>query len=395
MWSDYRRYRVTAAARQPLVDFMRDALIASGCRIIALADPREAPFRMTFETADGERLGIIAYAFLITRTPTKNRPPDERSFQIKYGAKHDSSDHDLWQDPAGLYTTLFLGIDPDEGFFVGADPEVHNPTKLFIRFEFKDEHADSIKSSGWNAWERQKRTRGYEDPIEIVVGGVKDNFLRYIYFERAAKGLDQGHRQLLAERSDYFRPSIVKHEARDEVPVPPHSLATEFDMSPTEILELIANARRLKMAVRGWVAEEHLRATISRIPEIAECRRLDAEGSPDLAVRLRGGPLLTVECKNVLRRVSARGHARVDFQRTRASKADPCSRYYTDNEFDVLCACLHAVRLQWEFAYIRPTRLQPHPKCTGRLASNVVVDDRWCDSILPLLREASRDRQRL
>jgi hypothetical protein len=395
MWSGYREFRVNAQARRPLIDFMQDALVAAGCRLIATADPRSAPFRMTFETADGERLGIIAYAFLITRTPTKNRPPDERSFQIKYGSKQGGGDHYLWQDPAGLYTTLFVGINPDEGFFVGADPEVHNPTKLFIRFEFKDEHAEAIRSAGWNVWERQKRTRGYEDPVEIVVGGVKDNFLRYIYFERAAKGLDQGHRQLLADRSDYFRPSIAQRDSFAEVPPPPHSLATEFEMSPTELLELIANARRLKMAVRGWVAEEHLRATLSRMPEITECRRLDAEGGPDLAIRLLDGPLLTIECKNVLRRVSARGFARVDFQRTRASKADPCSRYYTDNEFDVLCACLHAVRLQWEFAYIRPARLQPHPKCAGRLASNVLVDDRWSSTILPLLREASSERRRL
>jgi hypothetical protein len=39
---------------------MQDALVAAGCRLIATADPRSAPFRMTFETADGERLGIIA-----------------------------------------------------------------------------------------------------------------------------------------------------------------------------------------------------------------------------------------------------------------------------------------------------------------------------------------------
>ncbi len=369
--------------------------MASGCRIIAAADPREAPFRMTFETPDGERLGIVAYAFLITRTPTLNRPSDERSFQIKYGSKRNSDDHDIWQDPAGLYTTLLLGIDPAGGFFVGADPELHNPTKLFIKFEFKDEHAQAIESAGWSIWERQKRTQGREEPVEIVVGGVKDNFLRYIYFERAAKGLDQGHRQLLAERSDYFRPAAMQHEMLGEVPAAPHSLAREFDMSPAEILELIANARRLKMAVRGWVAEEHLRAAIAGMPEIEECRRLDEEGGPDLAVRLSGGPLLTVECKNVLRRTSARGYARVDFQRTRASKADPCSRYYSENEFDVLCACLHAVRLQWEFAYIRPMRLHPHLKCLGKLASNVVVDQRWSDSILPLLREASLQRQRL
>ena len=149
------------------------------------------------------------------------------------------------------------------------------------------------------------------------------------------------------------------------------------------------------MAVRGWVAEEHLRATIARMPEVAECRRLDSDGGPDLAVRLHGGPPLTIECKNVLRHVSARGFARVDFQRTRASKADPCSRYYSTNEFDILSACLHAVKLQWEFAYIRPDRLDHHPKCRDKLASNVVVDDRWNDSILPLLRELSFERSKM
>jgi hypothetical protein len=373
---------------------MQEALTASGCRIIASAAPSEAPFRMTFETSDGERLGIVAYAFLITRTPTPNRPLDERSFQIKYGSKTDSSYHDIWQDPAGLYTTLFLGIDPIEGFFVGIDPELHNPTKLFIRFEFKDEHAEAIKSTGWYVWERQKRTRGFEEPIEVVIGGVKDSFLRYIYFERASKGLDQGHRQLLAERSDYFRPLGVQHHMLGEVPAAPHSLAREFDMSPTEILELIANARRLKMAVRGWVAEEHLRATIADMPGIAVVQRLDAEGGPDLAVRLHGGPLLTIECKNVLRRVSAQGHPRVDFQRTRASKADPCSRYYSAKDFDILSACLHAVRLRWEFAYIRPNLLQHHPRCAGKLTSSVVVDDRWSDSLMPILREVSSERSR-
>lgn len=392
MWSAYRRYRVIAQARKPLVDFMRDALTAAGCRIIAASDASEAPFRMTFETPDGERLGIVAYAFLITRTPTLNRPHDERSFQIKYESKQKNNEHEVWQDPAGLYTTLFLGIAPSEGFFVGVDPEMHNPTKFFIRFEFKDEHADVIKSTGWSVWERQKRIRSAEEPVEIVVGGVKDNFLRYVYFERAAKGLDQGHRQLLAEESHSFRLPTMQHQALDEVAATRHPLAREFEMNAVEILELIANARRLKMAVRGWVAEEHLRAAIARMPEIAECRKLDAEGGPDLAVRLHGGPLLTVECKNVLRRVSAEGNARVDFQRTRASKADPCSRYYTSNEFDVLCACLHAVRLQWEFAYIRPLRLQAHSRCVGRLASNVIVDYRWCDSILPLLQEISSER---
>jgi hypothetical protein len=102
-------------------------------------------------------MGVVAYAFRATRTPTKNRPSDERSFQIKYGSKEDYAEdnsHTLWQDPLGLFTTLLIGIDTEERFFVAADPGLHNPTKFFIRLEFKDDHAAQIMfgrggSSGW------------------------------------------------------------------------------------------------------------------------------------------------------------------------------------------------------------------------------------------------------
>lgn len=95
---------------------MLDALRASGCRIIYASPPDRAPFVITFETRDGERMGIVAYAFLATRTPTRNRPEDERTFQIRYGNKSDYADdnaHMLWQDPLGLFTTRLIGIDPE------------------------------------------------------------------------------------------------------------------------------------------------------------------------------------------------------------------------------------------------------------------------------------------
>jgi len=377
-----RYYRTRASAREPLIRFMREGLCAAGCRILFASPPDLAPFIVTFETPTGERMGIVAYAFLATRTPTRNRPKDERSFQIKYGSKKDyteDNEHPLWQDPLGLLTTLLIGIDPKEGFFIAADPEAHNPTKFFIRLEFKDEHAEAILRDGWHAWERERRADPMAEPVEVLVGGTRDAFLDLILLERAGFGLAPGDRQLLADKHRLI--GAIRLDSKDSVVADPaelHPLLRELNLGAEEVLELIASARRLKMAVRGWVAEEHLRATFSRLEGITHCERLDEEGGPDLLVRYRGGPSLRIECKNVLRvKNKTRNLPRIDFQRTRAAKGDACSRYYSPNDFDVVAGCLHAVTERWEFRYVIPASLDPHQKCDGKLASNVLVDERW------------------
>lgn len=377
-----RYYKTKASAREPLLRFMLDALRASGCRIIYASPPDRAPFVITFETQDGERMGIVAYAFLATRTPTRNRPEDERTFQIKYGNKLDYADdnaHVLWQDPLGLFTTLLIGIDPEERFFVAADPEAHNPTKFFIRMEFKDEHADAIRRDGWHAWERARRAGPMSEPVEVLVGGVRDTFLDLVRLERAGYGLPPGDRQLLADKRELIgTPRQDAVDVPEEDTTPMHPLLRELELGAGEVLELIAGARRLKMAVRGWVAEEHLRASLARVDGVTHCERLDEEGGPDLLIRYRDGPRLTVECKNVLRVINkTRNLPRIDFQRTRAAKGDPCSRYYAPDDFDIVAGCLHAVTERWEFRYALPTALDPHQKCLGKLASNVLVDERW------------------
>jgi hypothetical protein len=163
-----RTYGVSRAACQPLFDFMVKALEGQGCRILFRSDAAVAPFIVTFETASGERLGVVAYAFLVTKTRIKNRPADGRSFHIKYGSKEDyqsKNSHKIWQDPLGLFTTLLVGISLEEGFFVSADAEIHNPTKFFIRVECEDEHADEILGRGWHAWERDQRDS--DEPVEV------------------------------------------------------------------------------------------------------------------------------------------------------------------------------------------------------------------------------------
>jgi hypothetical protein len=389
----YSVYGVSRRHREPLLRFIHEALGASGCRVIQSSDAGHAPFRISFETAAGERMGIIAYAYFANQKLTRNRPGDEYRFQLKYGGKQNRNLHHLWQDPYGLYTTVLLGISPHERFFVGFDPVLHSPTKHFISLEFKASFVKDILRDGWS-WRERERRNGSEEPVEVIVGGSIESFLDFVRFEREARGEDQGHRALLAERRGGIVPATTTTAV---TPVSPesayvHQLAREFEMSEAAVLDLIASASRLKMAVRGWVAEQHLVEQLQEIDGISDCKRIEADNSPDIELRFEGSDLLFVECKNVLRSPTKDGAARVDFQRTRASKSDPCSRYYTADDFHVLAACLHARTERWEYSFARTGDLDPHRKCPGRLSSNVVVDSRWREDIRGILGAAARAR---
>jgi hypothetical protein len=144
-------------------------------------------------------------------------------------------------------------------------------------------------------------------------------------------------------------------------------------MPSSALLDLIDETLRLKMAVRGWVAEAHLQAELQKLPAVTECRRINEEGKPDITLRWKGSAPILIECKNVLRKKNAAGLAKVDFQRTRASKGDPCSRYYRPNDFQVLAACLHPVIEKWEFSFARTSELPQHDRCPGRISNNLIV----------------------
>jgi hypothetical protein len=388
----YRRYSVSRRDKQPLLDFILSALDLCGCTILYHSQAAEAPLRMTFEAPTGERIGIIAYAFFANSKITRNRPTDEHRFQVKYG-RNDGELHTIWQDPFELYTTLFFGINPDRGFFVGADPCLHNPTRFFISIELKEHHVEKIQRNGWTWWERERRPgRRLDEPIEVLVGGSPENFLNFVRFERAAKGLDQGHRALLADKMTELTTFIQSQSSapREQEPSAEvtHNLSEEFQLSHGEILDLIQSAPRLKMAVRGWVAETHLHRHLLALPEISECQRIEEDGKPDFMLRFQDSRPITLECKNVLRKLRTDGIPRVDFQKTRASKADPCSRYYRPEEFDVVAACLHPSTEQWEFAFALTRELAPHPKCEGRLSNIVCINGRWSRDPLAVLAKA-------
>jgi hypothetical protein len=103
-------------------------------------------------------------------------------------------------DPFGLFTTVVAGIDATRGIFVGVDPGMQDPALLPRKVPVAASAIQKLLSRGWNAWERE----GWEaEPFgfyETVVGAAQRCFTEYVRFESMAKGLDPGHRHLLAEK---------------------------------------------------------------------------------------------------------------------------------------------------------------------------------------------------
>ncbi|MGE0702138.1 MAG: hypothetical protein AB7O57_23785, partial [Hyphomicrobiaceae bacterium] len=258
--------------------------------------------------------------------------------------------------------------------------------------EFKADHATQILDTGWVAWERERREaktitrRAFEllpdIRTEVLIGGKKERLLDLILMERVARGLDPGERHLIAEK---FR----KLPGKSAGTLVAHKLLDELGITQESLLDLISSASRLKMAVRGWVAETHLERALIETPGVSECVRLQGDGKPDISLRWKGGRPFLVECKNVLRTTYADGIPKLDFQRTRASKSNPCSRYYMPSDFDVLAACLHPVTERWEFRFALTGDLfasQPKNGCEGRIDNNIrVTDDRFDANVARIL----------
>lgn len=373
------KYRVVR--KTPMVDAITAALEHCGVEIISRPDASEAPFRYTLKLPADGRLELVCYAFLANKYAQGGRPSDEHRFQVKYGSDFHRP-HEIFIDPAREIVTLFIGVHLDAGIFIGADPAMHTPTWFSSSVEFKSHHVRDAKEKRWTAWERERsatrRRAGREIEncqTETLIAFTPNNLLRYIQLERLATGLDAGERLLLAEK--------MIHGDVDSATQ--HPLERQFGLSAQEILDVIWSRFRLGVAVRGGVAEHHLGAYLRSQPGITSVMSIDRDGSPDFEIIYQDRPFL-VECKNVLRKVRHDGRPRVDFQKTRAAKGDPCSRYYDPRAFDVLAACLHPVTEAWEFRFAGTSSLDGHDKCAGKLSSNVVVDGtRWKSDIRELL----------
>ncbi len=187
-------FAVTPSSQAPLRGFVVGALRAQGAVLLHESPPDQAPYQASLELPTGERLGFVAYAFLAQETPKRGR----FAAPVGYGPRR-REPRRLWHDPTGLRVTLLCAIDPERGLFVGADPWLHEEPALPWTIEYGRAQVSRIQRAGWCAWEREPR--GEDGPVEVLVGGTAGAFLRYVRFERAALGEDQGHRHLLADRA--------------------------------------------------------------------------------------------------------------------------------------------------------------------------------------------------
>jgi len=171
----------------------------------------------------------------------------------------------------------------------------------------------------------------------------------------------------------------VGQELSDEL----HALEREFGLSAREILNVINQRKRCKIAVRGAIAEEYLLRSLSDLQAQGVIERhedLDIDGQPDVIVQY-AGCAYRVECKNVEKEKRKTGISpiTIDFQRTRAPKGKPWERYYDVSEFEVIAACLWNRTHQWEFRYAATRDLKPHllygaPEYGQRLDNHVTVE---------------------
>jgi len=355
------------------------ALETAGATILVLPDPKVAPYELRIRTPGGQEIDLVCYAFTANKYEQEGRPEGEHRFQLKYGSDFKRA-HEIYFDPERRKITLMFGVHHEEDLFVCVDPQMHNPTWFSMSVEFKEAELMEAKQTGWHGWERERSSvrRVLDMPqanlsTEAVGAFTAENFLRYVAFERLASGLDTGERGLLWDKA-----GRGELEAKPKVFGPVgHPLEQMLGLPASQILDVVQEHFRLLVALRGSVAEHHLGAVLRGMEGVEAVEPLDQDGQPDFIVRLRKKKL-RIECKNTLRHRTAQGFPKVDFQKTRASKGDPCSRFYKPDHFEVLAACLHPVTEKWEYLFCPTRALATHPKCEGRLATNVTVaGDDW------------------
>lgn len=387
--------RYPGARGQKRVDAIAAAIERSGGTVVRASSPSVAPFEFEVLLPDSKPLNLVCYAFTANKYGQKGRPAGEHRMQVKYGSEFDRL-HDIYVDPNGTKTTLFFGVHEEDDLFIAVDPALHNPTWFSTSIEFKDEDVKLALETGWHGWERERVPRGRRRVLpqeslttEALLAFTPEHFLTYARLERVATGIDTGERLILINdigddlRRGRGAQSVVSTRL-DVVKLEPaeHKLLAQFGIPIDQLLDLIAANRRLHTAVRGGVAEQHLLSLLKRTPGVTGLKKLDLDGQPDFSLHYRRRPL-RIECKNVSPK-KVRGLIKVDFQKTRAAKGNPCSRYYAASQFEVLAACIYPVTQHWEFRFSLTKTLPPHKKCAGKIADQILIDG-WPEDLPALL----------
>lgn len=379
-------YRVSAE-RAVLHARLVNAVDAAGGRLLYSSDSTHAPVYLGIEAPQGERIGVLVYPFTANQRATSGRPADEHRLQIRYGGEKSWNErtHVLGRDIAGIDTTLVLGVHVQENLLIGLDPNVYDPLPMGISIEFKDHQVAAARESsdGWHVFERdnipgrRRATPRARDGLETVVLFQPRRLLDYVRFERTASDLGLDPALRLTTAIDAAQLPATPGPAVTSV----HELERQFEMTSAEILEMISERGRLNTAVRGGVAEFHLRKFLENDPQVAVVQELDKDGMHDFDVTMHNGIQVRVECKNASPKRYADGDIKVEVQKTRASQGDPAGRLYRFDQFDVVAACLRGPTGQWGFRYRRTEELTPHGVFPDRIAPLQRVTTAWADKL--------------
>ncbi len=382
-----RVYHTTG--RTDLHEFLTDAVVRSGGRLLYSSSPQRAPIYFGIQTPGDERVGILVYPFRATHREIKNRPDDEHRLQIRYGSESTWDDeHPIGRDVANVDTTLVVGVHLKAQVLVGLDPTIYDPLPMGISIEFKEEHVQAAQDSDdWHVFERDNIT-GRKRPspravhgLETIVIFKQNRLLDYVRLERKAADLTLDP----ALRFSAATAAASPHQAHNKATASLHDLESQFDMSSTEILEMISHRNRLSVAVRGGVAEHHLHRVLSADDAVAVVESIDIDGRHDFDVTLHDGRLVRVECKNSSPKRYSNGDMKVEVQKTRATQGDPAGRLYRTEQFDVLAACLFAPTGEWRFAYRATAVMDRDKRYPDRLAPLHHVTEGWATTLVEAL----------
>lgn len=372
-------YRVREKA--DLHEFLVAAVAASGGQLLYASDASRAPFYLGIQLDSEERVGVLIYPFRITRNSIHNRPEDEVRGQLRYGSEASwLREHPLGRDIAGVDVTVILGVDIEDGVFLGLDANLWDPLPMGISFYAKERDVEQARSHGWHVWEKVNhpgnRRRDPRSPtnLETLIAFTPERLLDYVRLERRAStlALDPALRYAVAM-------SMTDEDVESESSR--HALEQQFNLTSAEILDIIGGRNRLSVGVRGGVAEHHLEQQLIRTPGVLSVQRLDADAMHDFDVALDDGTQLRVECKNASPKLTSGGDFRVEVQKTRSSKGDPASRFYSVDAFDVVAACVFAATGVWEFRFGLTAGMRRHATFGDRLAPIQTVTSHWSTTL--------------
>lgn len=158
-----------------------------------------------------------------------------------------------------------------------------------------------------------------------------------------------------------------------------HAFEILYGLSAHDLLDALGRRFRAKVTLEGAVAEVHLGKHVAAAQQagiISRFEEHDQDGYPDYTIWLPSSDRpLRVECKNARDADDAyrtRGQVvafKVETQKTRTSKSDASSRFYSVTQFEILAVCLGKKTGDWtEFVFIATADLDRHKLYPEKLA---------------------------